>query len=131
MRVKPIGFGGIAALDAGEVMPGLQCSGALSWGCGIGFGVLGKRWIGDERRHGGVYQKRHSSKGIYYIKEKDYAPTNPRTVKQQANRAKFADAVAAWNVLTKEQQYVYNHRANKRGSIGRRLFMHEYLRGIL
>ena len=52
---------------------------------------------------------------------------NPRTVPQQANRQKMADAVAAWQLLTNEQKQVYNKRAVGKKLFGYQLFLKEYL----
>lgn len=131
VRVKTLGNGGVAALLAGEVMPGLRTSGKLSNGGGIGFGACGSMRIGDPRRNGGIYQRRHEKSGVYYVKMKNYAPSNPRTPAQQANRAKFAAAVAGWDNLTTEQKNAYNKRASRRGQIGRWLYLRECLQDSL
>ena len=127
MLVKPIGNGGAGALLAGEVMAGLRVTGRLGYSAGIGFMSCGSARLADPRRNGGIYQKRHSKKGVYYVKMKIYAPTNPQTPAQQANRARFAAAVAAWGYLTDSEKKAYNQRAGRRGQVGRWLFLREYL----
>ena len=131
MRVKPVGNGGHAAIIAGESMPGLRVTGKLSNGGGIGFGACGSMRIGDPRRNGGIYQKRRSRSGEFYVKMKNYGPANPRTPAQQANRAQFAAAVAAWGDLTDSEKKAYNQRAGRRGQVGRWLFLREYLENSL
>lgn len=139
MKVKPLGFGGIPALMAGESMAGLAQRGKMDYSNGFGFAVLGKSRLGDPRLQGGIYQKRVrgynqftgpalGDNETYYVKMRSYAPTNPRTVPQQANRAKFADGMSAWALLTTEQKNAYNKRANRKGRLGRWLFMSEYLK---
>lgn len=138
MRVSPLGHGGIPALLRGESMPGLRTTGALDYSNGFGFAVLGKSRLGDSRMQGGVYQKRRTGYNqytgkpgprakTYYVKMRSYAPTNPRTPKQQAHRSIFADAVAAWASLTNEQKRAYNERAHRQGRVGRNLFISEFL----
>lgn len=139
MKVKAIGFGGVDAILQGQVMPGLQTRKKLSYSNGFGFAVMGKSRLGDDRFGGGIYQKRvygynqytgapPPKNRVYFVKMRSYAPTNPRTVEQQAHRAVFADAVAAWAALTDEEKTTYNRLASKRGRVGRNLFMSEYLR---
>ena len=71
----------------------------------------------------GIYQKKHGIKGCYYRRMEFYVPTNPRTELQQANRAKFAEAVLAWQALTQEQKEVYNKIAKYKQFSGYNLFI--------
>jgi len=70
---------------------------------GFGFAVLGSAILGDDNPMTGIYQRRlsgynqhtgppHGRGHVYYVKMRDYAPTNPRTAPQQAQRQKMADA---------------------------------------
>ena len=78
-------------------------------------------------------------KGIYRVwrrwgftqnfKEKFYVPTNPQTEPQQANRQKFAGAVAGWQALTQEQKNQYNKLAIGRYMSGYNLFIRWYMYG--
>lgn len=139
MKVKPLGFGGEQALLDGLAMPGLAVRGRLSYSNGFGFAVFGASRLGDSRFSGGIYQKRvkgynqytgpaSGDQETYYVKMRSYAPTNPQTVPQQANRTKFANGMSEWGSLTNEEKSVYNKKANKRGTIGRALFMSEYMK---
>ncbi len=74
----------------------------------------------------GIYQKRHSSKGTITAKMQFYQPKNPRSVSQQANRAKFTAAMVAWQDLTEPQKAVYRERAKKRSMFGWGLFIREF-----
>ena len=74
----------------------------------------------------GVWQRRHTKRGIVSVKMKLYSPTNPRTTLQQANRQRFADAMAAWKNLTNEQKAVYNKRAKRQQLFGWNVFIKEY-----
>lgn len=76
----------------------------------------------------GIYQRQPTSKGQIVRRLKLYAPTNPRTEAQQANRQKIADAVEAWQGLTEEQRNQYNKRARFQPFTGYNLFIKEYLK---
>lgn len=95
----------------------------------IGMGVSGKlgkpEWSNSLGAYG-IWQMRMTKRGKVPIRMKFYTPTNPRTSAQQANRAKFAAAMAAWGALTSDQKAVYNERAKKRQMFGWGLFIREY-----
>jgi len=74
----------------------------------------------------GIYQTRHTKKGQVTLKLPFYTPTNPQTEIQQANRTKFADAVAGWMALTPEEKLSYTVRAKKIKLFGWNLFIREY-----
>ena len=105
---------------------------------GLGFYVCGELKLGENNDFGGIYQRRvtgYNNTGYrdglprktYYVKMRSYAPTNPRTVTQQNNRARMNAAVAAWQDLTDEQKFAYNHRGNKLSRRGYNLFISEWL----
>jgi len=83
------------------------------------YGTDDKRW--------GIWQLRHRLGKRIFVKEAFYIPSNPQSEAQQAWRTVFANGMAAWGGLTKEQQKVYNDKANKLGIFGFNLFMREYL----
>ena len=94
---------------------------------GIGLsGKLGKPTAPDPLNVHGIYQMRMTKRGKVPVKMKFYGPTNPRTPAQEANRAKFAAAMVAWQALTPEEKGVYNKRAKKRSMFGWGLFIREY-----
>lgn len=139
MRLKRLGEGGVDALMRGECLPGLETRGKLSYGNGYGFATLGNTRMGDDRLQGGIYQRRVAGynqytgkpvgrKEFYFVRMRNYAPTNPRTVPQQAQRAKMTAACAGWNSLTDEQKSIYNKRATRAGKVGRQLYISEYLK---
>lgn len=95
----------------------------------IGFGVSKK--VGKptwENSHGyyGIWQMRMTKRGKRPIRMKFYRPTNPETGPQQANREKFADAMAAWMALTDEEREVYRKRARPLNLNGWNIFIREY-----
>ncbi len=72
-----------------------------------------------------VYCRR--GKGSYvrvYVK-----PTNPNSERQQAKRARFKQAVAAWRALSPEQQQAFALRAKPLGRTGYHLFLSEFMTG--
>jgi len=75
----------------------------------------------------GVYQTYRTSGGVIVSRRNVYITKNPRTVSQQANRQKMADAIVAWRLLTNEQKEVYNKRAVGERFFGCHLFRKEYL----
>lgn len=89
-------------------------------------GKLGKPEWPDLQNVFGIYQMRMTKRGKRPIREVFYTPHNPETVPQQANRAKFADAMAAWVALTSEQKKAYTTRAKRRQMFGWGLFIREY-----
>lgn len=76
----------------------------------------------------GIYQRNRIKGKVRYWKNPLFIPANPRTVPQQANRAKMANAVSAWQGLTEEQKAPYNLRAKRMKMSGYNLCLREYLR---
>ncbi len=93
-----------------------------------GIPQLGSRIYGTNDKRWGIWQLRHRLGKRVFIKEVFYIPSNPQTEAQQARRTVFANGMTAWGNLTKEQQKVYNGRANKLGLFGFNLYMREYLK---
>jgi hypothetical protein len=94
-------------------------------------GKIGKPGAPDPWGVNGIWQMRMTRRGKVPIKEKFYVPYNPQTEAQQANRQKFADAMAAWQALTTEQKAEYNARAKRRQMFGWGLFIREYYQANL
>lgn len=95
----------------------------------LGLGIRGK--LGEDGEPDplgvkGIYQMRMTKRGKRPIKMKFYTPTNPQTMAQEANRTKFADAMAAWGALTAQEKAAYTERAKRRGMFGWGLFIREY-----
>ena len=61
--------------------------------------------------YGSVLSQKYQDEMIYYT------PTNPQTEEQQANRTKFADAMAGAIALTEEQKAPYKTRAREEGGV--------------
>lgn len=74
-----------------------------------------------------VYQQKQTKEGKRTSKMAYVIPTNPRTELQQANRAKFANAVSAWQVLDESTKAKYHRRATSLHMSGYNLFISEYL----
>ena len=139
MKVKKLGEKGTIDLLSGEWLVGLDQRGRFTHSAGLGFGTFGAVQYGETQKIGGIYQRRRKgynnfsgspppNSPIYYVKMRSYAPTNPRTGAQQANRQKFKDAIDSWYELTTEQKNAYNKRATRNGRVGYFLYISEYLK---
>lgn len=136
--------GVIVKNDAGEIdfersMFSLSTRGKTGPGGGFGFIRFANSRFGDTRTHGGIYRKKYTGYNQYgyspirkrntiFQRMRYYRPTNPRTVEQQSNRNKFAEAVAAWPLLTDEQKTYYNERGKRMNKSGRNLFISWYMK---
>jgi len=139
VKVKPIGFGGVEAIKAGLVMAGIRQTKKLGSSAGLGAMRVGRSKIGDDNLAQGIYQRRVTGynqygrnpdrpRRSYYVKMRTYAPTNPRTPAQQANRQKLLDANEAWKALTVVEKSVYNERGKRQNRIGRMIFISWYMK---
>lgn len=128
----------VPGIQPGEMLS-MGMRGKLGTSSGCGFAVCGRSLSGNDAANAGIYQGRVTGynkygrspgrkRKRYYVLMRNYAPTNPRTVPQQSNRTKFADAVAEWMSLTTEQKSVYNERGAKQSRHGKNLFISEYMR---
>jgi len=116
----------------------LSMIGKFGHGHGFGFIAFGKCRMGDKRPGQGIYRRKKlgfnqftgppaSNAGHELLIVRHYAPTNPQTEPQQANRAKMTLGVAAWQGLTTLEKQVYNRRGSKVKLNGYNLFLREYL----
>jgi len=103
-----------------------------------GVGAYGVGKYGDLILLSGIYRRLHEPaaggalpsgpmRRSVIVREDFYITKNPRTVSQQANRSKFADAVAGWQGLTSEQKEVYNLKIKGRHYSGYNAYLKEYL----
>jgi len=75
----------------------------------------------------GIYRTDNVTGTTKFYREPFYITKNPRTETQQANRQKYADGIAAWQLLTDEQKEIYNKKAIGKRMFGYHLFLKEYL----
>ena len=103
-----------------------------------GWAGFGEDRFGNASSRWGIYRVRRTRDGFLLLGQKEtgkqvvqkdnwHYPSNPQTVPQQANRQKYADGVAAWQVLTGSEKDVYNERAKYKQFSGYNLFLKEYL----
>lgn len=133
----------LSGLELGRLkrdeVPVFAITGRLGFSAGLGFYACGATRCGETQSHTGIYQKRvtgynnrgrhaHLPRRAYYVRMRTYAPTNPRTPVQQANRQKMADAVAAWQSLTDVEKTVYTQQVKRPGTDGYRIFLSWYLK---
>lgn len=117
----------------------LRPRGRIGRECFYGAARRGYSKYGEANVFAGVYQRRVTGynqhgrnperpRREYFVRMRNPLGRNPRTVEQQANRSKFAEACSSWNELTPEEKSVYNRRGKRRNRIGRNLFISEYMR---
>lgn len=138
-RVNKLGAGGVDAVLSGDAMPGLATKKRLGRSNGFGFGVFGSCVFGEYANFAGIYQKRvsgynrygrsaSSPRIPYYVRMRDYGPTNPQTSEQQLWRTVFAEGMQAWNELTPEEKSVIKRRASREGRRAHNYFISEYMK---
>lgn len=139
VKVDAIATNEDGTVDEQRSMFGLQARGKAGAAGGFGFARFGSSKFGQTARTGGIYQRRvtgYNQVGViagrprktYYVKMRNYRPTNPQTPKQQAHRAKMTAAVAAWSSLTDIEKSRYNERGKRANKTGRNLFISWYLK---
>lgn len=101
--------------------------GLFAWLAMFGDAIFAHSYYGDSDELSGIYQLKTRWPGNPVSRQEFYISKNPRTIPQQANRSKLADAVAAWQVLTPPQKAVYNKRAKNLKMYGDNLFIKEYM----
>ncbi len=97
----------------------------------FGTAHFGYTLFGHFDRFAGIYRVWRNGSQKLPQRMVFYWIPNPRTVSQQANRAKFAAAMAAWSALTSDQKEKYNKRAKSRHIIGYNLYVKEYMLGYV
>lgn len=90
--------------------------------------ICGWSMLGDGESVSGIYEKRKRRKDIISQRMNFYPYVITNTTQQQERRAKFADAVSAWQALTSEQKSVYNERARTKNFFGYHLFLSEFMK---
>lgn len=110
-----------------EACNNIRISQKLSKPNQFGAIMFGYSKFGHFNNSAGIYQQRHGKTGRINVKEKFYWPANPQTVAQQANRAKYANSVLAWQALTYVQKTEYNNRARRLPYSGYNLFQKEFM----
>ena len=105
----------------------------------FGSGYYGWTKYGNDNPKYGVYRRvvrrgnywtktEQIRKGTGYVKQVYFQGSQPRTPEQQANRNKFAQAVAQWQLLTLEEKSVYNRLAIGENKYGYHIFLAEWIK---
>lgn len=134
VKVEPIARDENGEIDPARSMFALQARGKGGSAGGAGFARFGSGRFGQGSAGGGIYQRRvtgYNHTGViagrprktYFVKMRNYRPTNPQTPAQQAHRAKMTAAVAAWTSLTEDEKKYYNERGKRANKVGRNLFI--------
>lgn len=95
---------------------------------GYGIAQYGFSFYGYQNDFAGIYRRRPTKRGIVIVKMNFYNPVITHTVAQDAQRAKFAPAVAAWQALTEEQREALRTIANRRSKRAYTQFISQYLK---
>lgn len=138
VKLIPLKKGINEGILSGKTTPGYQVHGSLGRGTGYGFIRRGNGIYGEDVPVGGIYQRRvtgynqagrnpNDPRREYFVRMRNYRPTNPQTIPQQANRVTFAGAVAAWQAMTEEERLPWVKRASKKSRRGRNLFIQEFM----
>jgi hypothetical protein len=93
----------------------------------FGGSVFGWTVFGDSEERAGIYQIHHWAGRTKTVKMKFYWPPYYQYGEQEVYRARFADAVAAWKVLSDEEKETYNWGASGQPLSGYNLFIREYM----
>jgi len=89
--------------------------------------IFGQDKFGDILNLRGIYQRKHTKKGVQISKSKFYVPKNPHSIPQENWRTVFREAVAAWEALDSETKEIYNLKARPLHFQGRNYFYRQYL----
>lgn len=111
----------------GQIQPAIVVSNKLGFGVGFGEICFGYSLYGDNMELAGIYRRGGGARPKGTDRMRHYAPTNPQTISQQANRTTFSDAVLAWQNLTSNEKENYNERASRMRRRGYNLFISEYM----
>ena len=125
-------------VDIAKSKIGQQIRKKLGRSSEYGQRIYGSHEYGEYNDQFGLYRIRHirdhyfgagdKERGKQYTqKERFHIPTNPQTSSQQTNRAKFTNAITAWQALTPSQKDVYNQRAKYKNFSGYNLYITEYM----
>jgi len=76
----------------------------------------------------GIYAVRYLAEGRRIVRYDFYDYVITHTEAQQTRREKFADAVAGWQSLTKEQKKFYNKSAIGLNMSGYNLYLSQYIK---
>lgn len=102
--------------------------GVAKYGEGDLFAELSKkRWFVAQKQLAKTIIYRYYSRKRLQQAYRYVVPNNPMTPAQQANRMKFASAMASWAALTPAQQAAYEHRARDKKCYGKNIFVKEYM----
>lgn len=90
---------------------------------GIKPGIYQRRWNGYNNK---IALPKNQRK-MFFVREKYYRPSQPRTSKQQAQRAKMARAMEAWHSLAESDRDIWRERGREFQKRGVILFISDYL----
>jgi len=99
-----------------------------AWGRFYGYYPFGYQYPGCPTTSGyAVYRRQPTPHGIIVVHNKYYVPWNPRSDTQQQNRLKFANAVAAWKLLSAGEKDTWDHTRYPARMSGYNRFIRNYM----
>lgn len=93
-------------------------------------GRLGRPDRSDPNDCFGLYQMRRCKRGTVPIRIRFYDYVITRTPAQQEKRAKFRDAVAAWQGASEDVKSEFNHLAKSYHMSGYNLFLRRFMMAL-
>lgn len=117
----------MVVIKKGELGIGVEIRGKIQAPSSYGTRGYGAHEYGAGAEFFGIYQVRTRFGRRTQVKMKLYWPTNNQLPAQQAWRAIFSAAVAAWQDLSAAAKAVYNELAKYKNYSGFNLFLSEYL----
>lgn len=90
-------------------------------------GLLTWAQVLEQNRWAGIFQHRHTRKGVRVSRNQYYTFVNPQTPAQTFRRTLFSAGVVLFQGLTPDGKATYNERAKRLHMTGFNLFMREWL----
>lgn len=108
---------------------GIEIRNRIGYDQGVGAFIVGGAEVGRSDFLTGIYQIRRTKKsGRIQVLSRETTPGNPRTVKQQANRYRFREAMLEWQSFSELQKKPWNDRAKGKPQTGANLFISDYMK---
>jgi hypothetical protein len=117
----------MAIVDSFDSVKSVAVRGRFSIPNGLGLLQCGWSMLGYFHPYAGIYQTKHTKRGPRVSQMVHYRPKNKKTVLQITRQNKFALAVSAWKLLTKQERLFYNKIKNKDNISGYNFYISEYL----
>jgi len=98
----------------------------FGWPDQLGEWMLGVSKLGDTNPKQGVYQRRHTRRGVMHVRMKYPRICYSTSEAVLASRQMFADAMAAWAITPPASRTWWNNQAHGKNMHGMNLFIKVY-----